>query len=136
LAIKNLRAPTSITQVAVSNRDPAGRPAGDLLTLAARRERREDFGLTSDVHDTIGLIERIERMRDSGLALTPTAMARMDNQWRSEFNFGQKAVEDLTNDCDEKVSFDGSPRPCIQPRVAFFGFQLVNTSPQLTTPAA
>jgi hypothetical protein len=70
--------------VVAPNRDPAGRAAGDLLTLAARRGRQEDFGLTSGVHDTIGLIEGIERMRRPGLALTPTAMAGMDNQWRSD----------------------------------------------------
>jgi Protein of unknown function (DUF2380) len=52
----------------------------------------------------------------------------------------------LTNVRDERLSFDGSPRPCLQrhrrdtaadeglPRVAFFGFQLINTSPQPTTP--
>jgi len=50
-------------RVVAPNRDPAGRAAGDFLTLVARRGRQEDFGLTSGVHDTIGLIERIERMR-------------------------------------------------------------------------
>ena len=71
-------------RVVAPNRDPAGRAAGDLLTLAARRGRQDDFGLTSGVHDTIGLIERIERMRGPCRALTPTAMAGMDNQWRSD----------------------------------------------------
>lgn len=71
-------------RIVAPNRDPASRAAGDLLTLAARRGRHDDFGLTSGVHDTIGLIERIERMRGPGLALTPTAVAGMDNQWRSD----------------------------------------------------
>ena len=53
-------------RVVAPNRDPAGRAAGDLLTLAARRGRQDDFRLTSGVHDTIGLIERIERMRGPG----------------------------------------------------------------------
>ncbi len=71
-------------RIIAPNRDPAGRATGDLLTLAACRGRHDDFGLTSGVHDTIGLIERIERMRGPGLALTPTAVAGMDNQWRSD----------------------------------------------------
>jgi hypothetical protein len=45
---------------------------------------RKIFGLTSGVHDPIGFIEGIERMRGPGLALTPTAVAGMDNQWRSD----------------------------------------------------
>ena len=36
-------------RVVAPNRDPAGRAAGDLLTLAARRGRHDDFGLTSGV---------------------------------------------------------------------------------------
>jgi len=73
--------PNGVTglRVVAPNRDPAGRAAGDLLTLAARRGRQDDFGLTSGVHDTIGLIERIERMRGPGLTLTPTAVASVDN---------------------------------------------------------
>ena len=70
-------------RVVAPNRDPAGRAAGDLLTLAARRRRRDDFGLTGGVHDTVGLIECVESMGGPGLALAPTAMASMDNQWRS-----------------------------------------------------
>jgi hypothetical protein len=35
------------------------------------------------VDDTIGLIERVESMGGPRLALAPTAMASMDNQWRS-----------------------------------------------------
>lgn len=71
-------------RVVAPNRDPAGRAAGDLLTLAARRWRHDDFGLAGGVHDTIGLIERVESMRGPRLALAPTAMASMDNQWRSD----------------------------------------------------
>ncbi len=57
------------------------RAAGYLLALAARRGRQDYFGLSSGVYDTISLIER---MRGPGLALTPTAVAGMDNQWRSD----------------------------------------------------
>ena len=71
-------------RVVAPNRDPAGRAAGDLLTLAARRWRHDDFGLTGGVHDAIGFIESVERMRGPGLALAPTAMAGMNNQWRSD----------------------------------------------------
>src|SRR5215469_10430860 len=70
-------------RVVAPNRDIAGRAAGNLLTLATRRRRHDDFGLTGGVHDTIGLIERVESMRGPGLALAPTAMVSMDNQWRS-----------------------------------------------------
>jgi hypothetical protein len=35
------------------------------------------------VHDTIGFIESVERMRGAGLTLAPTAMASMNNQWPS-----------------------------------------------------
>ena len=71
-------------RVVAPDRNAAGRAAGDLLTLAARRRRHDDFWLTGGVHDTIRLIERVESMRGSGLALAPTAMASMDNQWRSD----------------------------------------------------
>ena len=71
-------------RVVAPNRDPAGRAAGDLLTLAARRRRRDDFGLTGGVHNAIGFIESVERMRGPGLALAPTAMAGMNNQWCSD----------------------------------------------------
>jgi YD repeat-containing protein len=70
-------------RVVAPDRNPAGRAAGDLLTLAARRQRYDDFGLTGGVHDTIGLIERVESMRGPGLPLAPTAMASMNDQWRS-----------------------------------------------------
>ena len=70
-------------RVVAPNRDPAGRASGDLLTLAARRRRHDDFGLTGGVYDSIGLIERVERMRGPGLALAPTAMTGMNDQWRS-----------------------------------------------------
>src|ERR1700745_1672332 len=36
------------------------------------------------MHDAISFIESIERMRGSGLALAPTAMAGMNNQRRSD----------------------------------------------------
>ena len=67
-------------RVVAPNRDTAGRAAGDLLPLAARRGRHDDFGLTGGVHDTIGFIESVESMRSPGLALAPTAMAGMNNQ--------------------------------------------------------
>jgi len=71
-------------RVVAPNRNPAIRAAGNLLTLAARRGRPDKFGLTGSVHDTIGFIESVERMRGPGLALAPSAMASMNNQWRSD----------------------------------------------------
>ena len=71
-------------RVIAPNRDPAARAAGDLLALAARGGRHDDFGLSGGVHDTIGFIERVEGMRGPGLALAPTAMTSMNNQWRSD----------------------------------------------------
>jgi hypothetical protein len=70
-------------RVVTPNRDPAGRAAGDFLALPARRWHQHNFWLAANVHDTIGFIERVERMRCSRLALTPTAVAGMNDQWRS-----------------------------------------------------
>jgi hypothetical protein len=67
-------------RIVAPNRNRAGRAARDVLALAARRGRHDDFRLTSGVHDAIGFIESVERMRCSGLALTPSAMASMNNQ--------------------------------------------------------
>jgi len=50
-------------RVVALNRDPASRAAGDHLALPARRRRAHDFRLAGGVHDLIGLIERVERMR-------------------------------------------------------------------------
>jgi hypothetical protein len=41
-------------------------------------------GFSGGVHDTIGFIESVERVRGPGLALAPTAVASMNNQWRSD----------------------------------------------------
>jgi len=70
-------------RVVAPNCDTAGRAAGDLLALAARRGRHNDFGLTDCVHDTISFIKSVERVRGSGLALAPTAMTGMNDQWCS-----------------------------------------------------
>ncbi len=66
-------------RVVAPNCDTASRAARDLLAFAARRGRHDDFGLTGGVHDTIGFIESVKRMRSPGLALAPTAMAGMNN---------------------------------------------------------
>jgi hypothetical protein len=71
-------------RVVAPNRDPARRATGDLLVSAARRGRYDDFGLTGCVHDTIGFIKSVERMRGPGLALAPTAMTGMNDQWCSD----------------------------------------------------
>jgi hypothetical protein len=71
-------------RVVAPNRDPAGRAAGDLLAPTACRGRHDDLGLASGVHDTIGFIESVERMRGPGLALAPTAMTGVNDQWRSD----------------------------------------------------
>ena len=70
-------------RVVTPNRNLARRAASNLLTLAARRRRRDEFGFTGRVYDTIGFIESVERMRGAGLTLAPTAMASMNNQWSS-----------------------------------------------------
>src|SRR5262249_14946220 len=56
-------------RVVAPNRDTAGWAAGNLLALAARGGRHDDFGLSGGVHDTIGFMERVEGMRGPGLAL-------------------------------------------------------------------
>ena len=70
-------------RVVTPNRNLARRAASNLLTLAARRGRPDEFGFTGRVYDTIGFIESVERMRGAGLTLAPTAMASMNNQWPS-----------------------------------------------------
>ena len=70
--------------VVAPNRNAAGRAAGDLLALATRRGCQDDFGLTGGVHDAIGFIESVERMRGPGLTLAPTAMTGMNDHWRSD----------------------------------------------------
>lgn len=71
-------------RIVAPNCHPAGGAAGDLLAPAARRGRHDDFGFTGDVHDTIGFIKSVERMRGPGLALAPTAMTGMNDQWSSD----------------------------------------------------
>ena len=71
-------------RVVAPNRNSAGWTAGNLLASAARRGRQDNFGLTSSVHNVIGFIESVERMCGPGLALAPTAMAGMNNQWCSD----------------------------------------------------
>ena len=66
-------------RVIAPNRDPAARAAGDLLTLAARRGRHDDFRLSGGVRYTIRFIKSVERMHCPGLALTPAAVARVHN---------------------------------------------------------
>src|SRR6516225_1778392 len=70
-------------RVVAPNRNLARRAARNLLTLAARRGRPDEFGFTGRVYDTIGFVESVERMRGAGLTLAPTAMASMNNQWPS-----------------------------------------------------
>jgi hypothetical protein len=55
-------------RVVAPNRDPAGRAAGDVVVPAARRGRHDNFGLTGCVHDTIGFVKSVERMRGPRLA--------------------------------------------------------------------
>src|SRR6516162_8392029 len=71
-------------RVVAPNHHLASRAAGDHLALPARRRRAHDFPLAGGVHDPICLIERVERMRCPGLALTPAAMTGMNDQWRSK----------------------------------------------------
>jgi len=71
-------------RVIAPDRPSTYRATGDLLALAACGRRRHDFRLIAGVHDAIGFVESIQRMRGPGLALAPTAMAGMDNQWRSD----------------------------------------------------
>ena len=70
-------------RVVTPNRNPARRAASNLLTLAARRGRPDEFGLTGRMYDTIGFIESVERMRSASLTLAPTAMASVNNQGHS-----------------------------------------------------
>jgi len=66
-------------RIVAPNRNFAGWTTGDRLTFAACRGRYNEFGLASDVRDTISLIEGIERMCCAGLTLAPRAMAGVDD---------------------------------------------------------
>ena len=70
-------------RVVAPNRNSAGRTAGNLLASAARRGRQDNFGLTISVHNAIGFIESVERVRGAGLTLAPAAIASVDDQWYS-----------------------------------------------------
>jgi len=56
------------------------RTAGDVLTLTAVRGRINDLRLRIQVHHAIGLDQRIQGERGTGLALTPPAMTAMHEE--------------------------------------------------------
>ncbi len=70
-------------RVMAPDRDPTAWAAGDLLTFPACRWRQDQFGLIARMHDPIGLVERVERIRSASLTLAPAAMASVNNQRRS-----------------------------------------------------
>ena len=51
------------------HREPVSLPSNIRRLDNRRRGRHDDFGLTGGVHDTIGFIESVERMRGPGLTL-------------------------------------------------------------------
>ena len=59
---------------------PAGRTPGDLLALARSPRASRRFRAHWRLHDTIGFIESVKRMRGPGLALAPAAMTGMNDQ--------------------------------------------------------
>ena len=86
-------------RIVAPNRNPASRAAGNLLALAARRGRPDEFGLAGGVHDTIGFIESVERMRGPGLALAPSTMASMNDQWRSDQTISNLSASGIRLPC-------------------------------------
>src|ERR1043166_8889985 len=70
-------------RIVAPNGDLAGRAACDLLAASARRWGIDDLGLAGEVDDPVRLVERIERVHGPGLALAPTAVARVDDQRRT-----------------------------------------------------
>ena len=51
---------------------------------AKKLEAKPKYVVSMTRRDTIGLIESVERMRGTGLALAPMTMAGMDYQWGSD----------------------------------------------------
>jgi hypothetical protein len=51
---------------------------------AKKLEAKPKYVVSMTRRDTIGLIESVERMRGTGLALAPMTMAGMDDQWGSD----------------------------------------------------
>ena len=71
-------------RVITPNRHPATWAARDVLAFPARGWCPEELRLAGGMDDTIGFKESVERMHGAGLPLTPTAMASMNNQRRSD----------------------------------------------------
>jgi hypothetical protein len=61
----------------------AGGAARDLLASSACRWRIDDLRLARGVHDSIRLVEGVERVGCAGLALAPATVAGVDNERRA-----------------------------------------------------
>jgi len=70
-------------RVVAPDGDLAGGAARDLLASSACRWRIDDLGLARGVHDSIRLVEGVERVGCTGLALAPTTVAGVDDERRA-----------------------------------------------------
>src|SRR5262245_615490 len=61
----------------------AGGAARDLLASSAGRWHIDDLRLARGVHDSIRLVEGVERVRCTGLALAPATVAGVDDERRA-----------------------------------------------------
>src|SRR5262249_15705960 len=62
----------------------AGGAARDLLASSACRWRIDDLWLARGMHDSIRLVEGVERVGCTGLALAPATVAGVDNERRAD----------------------------------------------------
>src|SRR5262249_1627576 len=95
--------------VIAPHRNLAFRAARDALAFAAGGRRVDDLRLACRVHDAVGLIHRVERVRRSSLALAPAAMAGMDDH-----RLAGEAIADVAAGAaafgESFVSHDAAPR--------------------------
>src|SRR5690348_7241657 len=67
-------------RIITPDRNLADRTARDALALAARGRRQNHLRLRREVLDAIGLVDCVQRMRGTGLALAPGAVAGVDDE--------------------------------------------------------
>src|SRR5260370_41988483 len=80
---------------------PAGGAARDLLASSACRRRIDDLRLARGVHDSIRLVEGVERVGCTGLALAPATVAGVDDERRA-----RQSIPDLAASAS---AFHGGP---------------------------
>src|SRR5947208_10522767 len=68
------------------------RTAGNVLALPARRRRHYHIGFAGKMSDPVGFVQGVNREGGTSLALTPTAVAGVNDEWRSAQSIPQLAT--------------------------------------------